>query len=131
MARYKLDRNNVESREEHQESAEGLDATKWSRGITDLLSFVPGFLVRQFAIDPKPLEKPRAERFEAAVLFADISGFTTLAETLARRGPAGVDELTRLLNRHFGSLIDIIDAHGGDVVKFAGDALFALWPSQD
>jgi len=36
--------------------------------------------------------------------------------------------LTRALNAYFGKLLDVITAHGGDVVKFAGDALLAVWP---
>ncbi len=66
---------------------------------------------------------------QAAGLFADISGFTTLTERLAGRGPSGVEELTRILNTSFGQILDLIEIHGGDVVKFAGDALLAIWPS--
>ena len=58
---------------------------------------------------------------------ADISGSTALAERLAERGPTGVETLSRLLNAYFGKLIEITAAHGGDVVKFAGDGLLAMW----
>lgn len=66
--------------------------------------------------------------FVGAVLQTDISGFTALAETLARRGAEGVEELTRRLDEYFGALVDAVLAQGGDVSKFAGDALLALWP---
>ena len=46
-------------------------------------------------------------------------------------GPDGVEELTQVLNAYFSNLIDLIHAHGGDVVKFAGDALLAFWPAED
>src|SRR5689334_15766966 len=98
--------------------------------LSSLTSYVPGLIVRGLAADPTPLSEPAAERFPAAVLFADISGFTPLAERLAQQGPAGTEELTRILNDYFGQLIEIITGHGGDVVKFAGDALIALWPAQ-
>jgi class 3 adenylate cyclase len=65
------------------------------------------------------------------VLFADISGFTALTERLARTGPSGVEELTELLNGCFGRLVELVVDHGGDVVKFAGDALLALWPADE
>jgi class 3 adenylate cyclase len=65
-----------------------------------------------------------SERFPAAVLFADISGFTALTEHLAQQGPAGAEILTRELNTYFGRLIDLITIHGGDVIKFAGDARY-------
>ena len=45
------------------------------------------------------------------------------------QGPAGAEELSRLLNAYLGALVDAVIAHGGDVVKFAGDGLFALWPA--
>jgi predicted ATPase/class 3 adenylate cyclase len=72
-----------------------------------------------------------SEVVPAAALFADISGFTSLSERLATRGGDGVEELTRILNAYFGRLISVVTSHGGDVVKFAGDALLAFWPVTD
>jgi len=94
-------------------------------------SYVPPLLLRRLAADPTPLTAPATERFPAAALFADISGFTSLTERLAQRGAVGAEELTRALNTYFGQLIDLITAHGGEVVKFAGDALLALWLAED
>jgi class 3 adenylate cyclase/tetratricopeptide (TPR) repeat protein len=68
------------------------------------------------------------QHLDAAVMLADVSGFTALAERLAAEGAHGAEELTRTLNAYFGPLIDRILASGGDVVKFAGDALLVLWP---
>lgn len=93
-----------------------------------LASYVPELVTRRLAGDPRPLEAPCLEVHPAAVLFADISGFTALTELLARQGPAGVERVAAGLNGYFGRLIAIIEAHGGDVVKFAGDALTAVWP---
>jgi len=95
--------------------------------LESIASYVPALSVRRFAAHPVALTQPEQERFQAAVLFADISGFTALAERLAQRGPAGAEELTRLLNSYFGRLIDLVNAHGGEIVKFAGDALLAWW----
>ncbi len=99
--------------------------------VETLASFVPTLIVRRLAANPAPLAEPAAERFHAAVLYADISGFTPLTERLSRSGPAGVEELSGLLNAYFGELIALIAALGGDVVKFAGDALLAIWPAAD
>ncbi len=93
-----------------------------------LASYVPGLFIKSLASQGTPGETV-AEQFLAAVFLADISGFTALAEDLAQRGPAGAEELTGLLNDYFGRLIHIVDQHVGEVVKFAGDALLALWPS--
>src|SRR5512133_1561365 len=97
--------------------------------LTELLaSYVPKLIQNRVAHDPSPIESPVAEEMQAAILFADISGFTILTEHLAERGPTGVETLARILNEYFGQLIDIIHDYGGDVVKFAGDAVIAVWP---
>jgi class 3 adenylate cyclase len=44
-------------------------------------------------------------------------------------GSRGVEQLTAHLNEYFVRMIDLIHNHGGDIVKFAGDALLAIWPS--
>lgn len=101
--------------------------------MTDLLatlaSYLPAHVVRRLARDPAPPTEPGSDTFPAAVLFADISGFTALTEHLAQRGPSGAEDLTRLLNASFGHLIDLVLQHGGDIVKFAGDGLLAIWPA--
>lgn len=94
--------------------------------LAALDSYVPA-LVYGFASEAAHHSSAASTRFEAAVLLADVTGFTPLTERLARHGPAGVEELTLLLNTYFGHLVDLVTAHGGDVVKFAGDALLALW----
>src|SRR5512139_300697 len=97
--------------------------------LTELLaSYVPRLIQNRVAANPSPIEVPVSEEMQAAVLFADISGFTLLTERLAERGPTGVETLARILNEYFGQLIDIVHAYGGDVVKFAGDAVIAVWP---
>jgi class 3 adenylate cyclase/tetratricopeptide (TPR) repeat protein len=92
-----------------------------------LSSYVATLATRRMVGRQEPLGEPEGERLAAAVLFADISGFTALTERLARTGPGGVEELTELLNGCFGRLVELVVDHGGDVVKFAGDALLALW----
>src|SRR5215216_1367641 len=97
--------------------------------LTELLaSYVPKLIQNRVAANPLPIDSPVADEMQAAILFADISGFTILTEHLAERGPSGVETLARILNEYFGQLIDIIHEYGGDVVKFAGDAVIAVWP---
>src|SRR5215216_2645980 len=97
--------------------------------LTEILaSYVPKLIQNRVIADPSPIESPVAEDLQAAILFADISGFTRLTERLAEKGPTGVESLARILNQYFGQLIDIIHEYGGDVVKFAGDAVIAVWP---
>jgi class 3 adenylate cyclase len=97
--------------------------------LTELLaSYVPKLIQNRIVANPSPIEAPVAEDMPAAMLFADISGFTQLTERLAEKGPTGVETLARVLNEYFGQLIDIIHDYGGDIVKFAGDAVIAAWP---
>lgn len=99
--------------------------------VETLASYVPALIVRQSVNKLASPNEPVLERLRATILFADISGFTALTERLAQRGPAGIEELTKHLNAYFGQLIALITDHGGDVVKFAGDALLAIWPATD
>lgn len=105
------------------------EATAAARRVDVLASYLPDVLLRHLIADRELPSLPFAQRFHAAALFADISGFTALTERLVQRGPAGLEELTRLLNAYFERLVDGIAAHGGEVVSYAGDALLALWPA--
>jgi len=60
-------------------------------------------------------------RVAGAALFADISGFTPLTETLSRElGPRqGAEELTKHLNAVYGALIVELDQFGGSVIGFS------------
>ncbi|HWD45829.1 MAG TPA: adenylate/guanylate cyclase domain-containing protein, partial [Actinomycetota bacterium] len=95
-----------------------------------LASFLPGRLVRRLADEPESAGRPHADRLDAALLLADISGFTATAERLARRRSGGAEELRGLLDGAFGPLLELIAGTGGDVLKFAGDALLACWPAE-
>ncbi|HPR63494.1 MAG TPA: adenylate/guanylate cyclase domain-containing protein [Thermoanaerobaculia bacterium] len=61
-------------------------------------------------------------------LFADISGFTQLSEALTRMGREGSEYLTRILNETFTEVIDRLHFWGGDVMRFAGDAVTVFFP---
>jgi class 3 adenylate cyclase len=99
--------------------------------IDELASYVPALVVHQLATDTAATLSPSARSFSAAVLFADISGFTALTEYLAQRNPAEAEDLTRWLNKYFETLVNIVTSHGGDVLKFAGDGMLALWYADD
>jgi class 3 adenylate cyclase len=104
-----------------------LDYRLTTSSIDTVSSYLPALVLRRFATTPSLPTEPTSEHFTAAVLFADISGFTTLTERLAEQGAVGAEQLTQIINDYFSQLISVIHAQGGDVVKFAGDALLALW----
>ena len=99
--------------------------------LEELASYVPALVINQLGSDSAATLIPSARSFSAAVMFADISGFTALTEYLAQRNPAEAEDLTRWLNKYFETLVNIVTAHGGDVMKFAGDGLLALWYADD
>lgn len=62
-----------------------------------------------------------AERREVTVLFADLFGFTALGESLPP------EALVALLNDYFGRMSRVIEQHRGEVSKFIGDGLMAVF----
>jgi class 3 adenylate cyclase/tetratricopeptide (TPR) repeat protein len=95
--------------------------------LSHLASFSPGRLCLRFTERDPYIALPTSEDVPSTLLFADISGFTQLTERLSAKGPVGAEELTLALNSYFGELIQIVDSYGGDVLKFAGDALVAIF----
>ncbi|WP_127473409.1 AAA and adenylate/guanylate cyclase domain-containing protein [Microbacterium sulfonylureivorans] len=69
-------------------------------------------------------------RVEGTAVLIDISGFTTLSEQLAAAGREGTEQLIATLSRIFTVLLPATD-DGGDILKFAGDALFVLFRGED
>ncbi|MBN1955943.1 MAG: tetratricopeptide repeat protein [Anaerolineae bacterium] len=64
---------------------------------------------------------PEQKRKQVTVLFADVSGFTAMSETL------DVEEVTELMNALWAWLDGAIAAHGGRIDKHLGDGVMALW----
>ena len=62
-----------------------------------------------------------AERRLVNVLFADLVGFTTIAEG------HDAEDTRELLNRYFELAREVIGRYGGTVEKFIGDAVMAVW----
>lgn len=71
------------------------------------------------------IERGSVEEIEAVICLFDLSGFTSLSEQL--QGP----ELIAMLNLYFGLAVTEIQERGGNVLKFMGDGLLAIFDDPD
>ncbi|HVO44610.1 MAG TPA: adenylate/guanylate cyclase domain-containing protein, partial [Aggregatilineales bacterium] len=63
-------------------------------------------------------------------LFADVTGFTALSEKLQQRGgKEGAEIMTQIIHAFFARMLDILAKSNGQLLKFAGDALLAFFPT--
>ena len=72
------------------------------------------------SVDPDHAS-PVAQRRMVSILFADLVGFTSLAQD---RDPEATREL---LTRYFELAQELIGRYGGTIEKFIGDAVMAVW----
>ncbi len=71
------------------------------------------------------IRRGMGETIRAVIWLSDLRGFTSLSESLPR------DALIELLNQYFGPLCNAVEANGGEVLKFIGDAMLAIFPVGD
>lgn len=72
-------------------------------------------------VEKSTLPLPLSRRRQSALLFVDISGFTKLSTML------DVDSFSNCINAYFQKIISQVASYGGDILKFAGDAIFCEW----
>nr|XP_014980645.2 adenylate cyclase type 10 isoform X6 [Macaca mulatta] len=74
-------------------------------------------------------ERPFIDYFDGVLMFVDISGFTAMTEKFssAMYMDRGAEQLVEILNYHISAIVEKVLIFGGDILKFAGDALLALW----
>ncbi len=58
----------------------------------------------------------------AAIWYCDLRGFTALSERLGR------DALLACLNDYFDAMAGAVEANDGEILKFIGDAMLAIFP---
>lgn len=77
-------------------------------------------MIRRIAADPDAVNLGGQEIVGTA-LFTDIKGFTTIAETMSAENTAA------MLNAYFSDATKHVFDAGGTLIKFIGDAVFAIW----
>ena len=68
------------------------------------------------------IQRGTGETIRAVIWLCDLRGFTNLSEALPR------DALIDLLNCYFGPMCDAVAQQGGEILKFIGDAMLAIFP---
>jgi class 3 adenylate cyclase len=113
----------VESGDELGELAASFNAmTRGLRERADMQKFVSQSTLEMIQ---SPGRGSSAERRQLTVLFSDVRGFSGFAE---RHPP---EQAVEWLNRCLGMQADLVRKHHGDVDKFVGDAVFALFGGDD
>ncbi|OQY37628.1 MAG: hypothetical protein B6243_00070 [Anaerolineaceae bacterium 4572_5.2] len=112
--------------------------TTSAKTIRAVAAFIPSNIARQLA-QGKTFAPGQELPDQGVALFADIAGFTPMAEQLVNLmkttqngdGHRGAEELNRIINKTFTAIIRPIHANGGVVTRFSGDALAAFFPDSD
>ena len=98
--------------------------------LTSLLreseAFLPAYQAGQIERSPRP-DQAAGQFCAGSLLFADISGFTAIAENLSQAGREGAEETTELVNLFFDAMLAALAEFGGQLISFGGDALLGLF----
>ena len=71
------------------------------------------------------IQRGSLDTIRAVIWYFDLQGSTKLAETTPG------DQMIAMLNDYFGAVVGAVEAYGGDVLKFMGDGLLAIFKSAD
>ncbi len=71
------------------------------------------------------IQRGSLDTIRAVIWYFDLQGFTKLAETTPG------DRMIAMLNDYFGAVVGAVEAYGGDVLKFMGDGLLAIFKFTD
>ncbi len=89
-------------------------------GLRWFETYVPRSLVHRLVQQGEAAVRDSVTR-SATVMFTDIVGFTSQSETMS------ATETAVFLNQHFEMLSECVEAEGGTIDKFIGDAVMAFW----
>ncbi|MFK7764963.1 MAG: CHASE2 domain-containing protein [Roseobacter sp.] len=95
------------------------EAARTRRSANALRRFQSPVLAERIENDPDYLAAPQQQRL--VILFADLTGFTTLSQQL---GPGGTRDLLRLFHETSATTIE---AQGGSVFNYMGDGVMAVF----
>lgn len=82
--------------------------------------YVSPEMVRKLQMDKRALQLG-GEKLWITAMFTDIADFTTISEDM----PA--ENCCEMLNAYFTEVMEVVFANQGTLLKFIGDAIFAIW----
>ncbi|HMN83487.1 MAG TPA: adenylate/guanylate cyclase domain-containing protein [Burkholderiaceae bacterium] len=92
------------------------------RAVADLFGeYVSPALVERMTRDPMRFRTMTSENRELTIMFADIRGFTRIAESMEP------GDLREFINEFLTVMTEVIHRHHGTVDKYIGDAVMAFW----
>ena len=71
------------------------------------------------------IARGETDNIRAVLWYSDLRNFTRIADTIAP------DQIVPFLNDYAEALVDAVHGHGGQVMKFIGDGLLAIFPIAD
>lgn len=77
-----------------------------------LSAYMPAVVRRHLERQTPPPCVPDTQQVTAVSMFADVSGFTAMTESLAARGPVGAELLAKHLNSYFEQLLRLVSSAG-------------------
>ena len=88
--------------------------------IEALGRYLPQRLVKKVSIEPEKI-KVDGERRTVSVLFADLTGFTAMSETM------DPEDVVQVVNEYFTRMLKVVFKYGGAIDKFMGDAILVVF----
>ena len=70
-------------------------------------------------------------QFQAACLFVDLTGYSTMTTALMGLGQHGAEVLATIMRNLFDPMINSVYQYGGFITTFSGDAFTALFPQSE
>ncbi len=98
-----------------------IEITRMRRTATNLLDLYVGNRAGERIMGGQ-IRRGHADTMDAAIWLSDLRGFTALSDRL----PA--ETVVDILNLYFDCQVSAIKARGGEVLKFMGDGLLAVFP---
>ncbi len=96
-----------------------------------VLTYVPRHLALKLMQEPLVAQN-EGQFLEGTLLFADISGFTSLSEKLKEMGgKEGAEEVVRVINAYLDEMLGVLFKYNGLLIKFGGDAMLCLFTDKD